>query len=168
VLDRFLKVINTIDLRRHGILQASAVALSYDNNYWVFDAVENKLKKMDDNGNILLSTPDFRTIFNESFLPETIIDNDGFVYLYNKNQGCLMFDYYGAFKQKLSITGLNFIEVVKNNLYGFDSSHLHQYNTKTFNEISYQLNLNNTSKLQTASNTLFALKQDGMHVYSIK
>ena len=54
VLDRFLKNINTIDLRKYGILQAQAVAVSYDNNYWVFDEVENKLKKIDDNGNTLI------------------------------------------------------------------------------------------------------------------
>src|ERR1700759_4727144 len=37
VLDRFLRNINTIDLRKDGILQAQAVGVSYDNNYWVFD-----------------------------------------------------------------------------------------------------------------------------------
>ena len=122
VLDRFLSNQNTIDLRRYGIFQAQAVAQSYDNNYWVFDAVENKLKKIDDNGNILLQTPDFRTIFDEAFLPEKIIDNDGFVYLYDKKTGWLIFDYYGAYKQSIHQPGLKNVQVIKKDLYGFDSA----------------------------------------------
>jgi len=49
VLDRFLNTRNTIDLRNAGILQAKAVAQSYDNNYWVFDELNSKIKKIDDN-----------------------------------------------------------------------------------------------------------------------
>src|SRR2546425_4309638 len=60
VIDRFLNTRNTIDLRKSGILQAKAVAQSYDNNYWVFDELDNNIKKIDDNGNILLQSPDFR------------------------------------------------------------------------------------------------------------
>ena len=34
-LDRFLNIVNTIDLRNQNILQAKAVGLAYDNNVWV-------------------------------------------------------------------------------------------------------------------------------------
>ncbi len=39
-LDRFLNIINTIDLRAQNILQAKAVGLAYDNNVWVFDELD--------------------------------------------------------------------------------------------------------------------------------
>ena len=48
VLDRFLNIRNTIDLRQSGIFQVSAVAQSYDNNIWVFDDLDSKIKKIDD------------------------------------------------------------------------------------------------------------------------
>ena len=44
VLDRFLNVVNSIDLRKQNIFQAKAVAQSYDNKVWVYDELENKLK----------------------------------------------------------------------------------------------------------------------------
>lgn len=169
VLDRFLSNINTIDLRKYSILQAEAVAQSYDNDYWVFDAVENKLDKIDDNGNILLQTPDFRTIFNETFLPQTIIDNNGFVYLYDIKKGWLIFDYYGAYKQNIPEPNLKDVQVVKNVLYGFDSlQNLHRYNTKTFAETVYQFNkIQAEIKFQLAINTLYALNKDGLFIFSI-
>src|SRR5262245_37614242 len=35
VLDRFLNVVNTIDLRKQNILQAKAIGQSFDNKVWV-------------------------------------------------------------------------------------------------------------------------------------
>jgi hypothetical protein len=68
-LDRFLNIRNTIDLRKADILQAKAVAQSYDNNYWVFDELDNAIKKIDDNGNVLFKSSDFRVLFSEQYNP---------------------------------------------------------------------------------------------------
>ena len=170
ILDRFLSNQNTIDLRQYGIVQAQAAAQSYDNNYWVFDAVENKLKKIDDNGNVLLQTPDFRTIFNESFSPEKIIDNTGFVYLYDKHSGWLIFDYYGAYKQNIPEPYLSFVQVIKKDLYGFDSTQsMHRYNVKTFKELIYHINSNFTGvkKFQVNINTLYTLSKDAVYIENL-
>lgn len=170
ILDRFLSNINTIDLRKYGILQAQAVAQSYDNNYWVFDAVENKLKKIDDNGNILLQTPDFRTIFTESFSPQNIFDKNGFVYLYDVKNGWLIFDYYGALKQNIPQVGLKNIQTIKNDLYGFDSiQNIHRYNVQTFKETIYHFNIKieEAIKFQLNMNNLYALTTDGLYVFLV-
>lgn len=168
VLDRFLKTVNTIDLRRYGILQAQAVAISYDNNYWVFDEVENKLKKIDDNGNLLLSTPDLRTVFDDAFLPEKIIDYDGAVYLYNKSQGFKIFDYYGSLKQSVPLINRRNIQVVKNSILSFADSMMYAYNIPVFTEKSYAFTppIQDGVKFQKIMNTLYVLKSDGLHVYS--
>jgi hypothetical protein len=171
ILDRFLSSLNTIDLRSYGILQAQAVAHSYDNNYWVFDAVENKLKKINDNGSVLLQTPDFRTIFSEKFSPEKIIDNNGFVYLYDTTQGWLVFDYYGAFKQNIPQPSLNNVQIIKNELYGFDAvQNLHRYNTQTFKESIYHFSekISNPIKMRVDMNSLYVLANDGLYIFSIE
>lgn len=45
MLDRFLNSVNSIDLRKQNTLQAKAIGQSYDNKIWVYDEMENKLKK---------------------------------------------------------------------------------------------------------------------------
>lgn len=169
VLDRFLKNVNTIDLRKYGVLQARAVATSYDNNYWVFDEVENKLKKIDDNGNLLLSTPDLRNVFNEAFLPDKVIDYDGYVYLYNKTQGCKIFDYYGALKQTIEPLNWNYVQVVKKNIIGFDDKGIQVYNIPAFTQSSWLLNtqISHAVKLQKVLNNLYVLQNDGLYIYTI-
>src|SRR6478735_1708248 len=170
VLDRFLKNVNTIDLRKYGILQAMCVAASYDNNYWVFDEVENKLKKIDDNGNLLISTPDLRTVFNESFSPDKIIDYNGYVYLYNKTRGCKIFDYYGALKQAIEPLNWNNIQVIKNSIIGYDDKGLHVYNIPVFTKNDYVLNpaVINPVKMQKSQGGLYVLQTDGLYIYGIK
>ncbi|MEJ7681254.1 MAG: hypothetical protein WKG06_26085 [Segetibacter sp.] len=45
VLDRLLNARTAIDLRKQNILQVSTVTSSYDNNIWVFDELDSKIKK---------------------------------------------------------------------------------------------------------------------------
>ena len=60
VLDRLLTVRNTIDLRQQNIYQVNAIGQSYDNNIWLYDEQNSKLKKIDESGKVLLETPDFQ------------------------------------------------------------------------------------------------------------
>lgn len=58
LLDRTLNERSQMDLRTSTIGQAAAVALSFDNNIWIFDDYEGILVKMDEYSNILV-TSDF-------------------------------------------------------------------------------------------------------------
>src|ERR1700690_540378 len=87
LLDKYLNVISDINLRNQDIFQVNAVTTSYDNNIWLYDEQENKLKKIDDSGNEIFETIDFRLLFDSVPSPQKIIDNDGFVYLYDPEKG---------------------------------------------------------------------------------
>lgn len=112
MLDRFLNRINTLDLRKLGIFQARAIALSYDNQVWVYDEQVGRLKKIGDDGKLLAETNDLRQVFDAPPSPERIIDRDGYVYLYDTARGVFVFDYYGAFKTRLDLPALRDVQVV--------------------------------------------------------
>ena len=101
VLDRWLAEQATIDLRGSGILQPAAVGLSHDNQLWVFDSWDNKLKKIDEQGKLLLETTDLRTLFSTAISPQQILRDNGLVYLVDSLHGVYVFDIYGTFKKKL-------------------------------------------------------------------
>lgn len=170
VLDRFLNIRNTIDLRKYDILQARAVALSYDNNYWVFDELDNAIKKIDDNGNVIFKSSDFRVLFSEQYNPSYIIDANGLLYLYDEKKGWLVFDYYGTFKRHIDIANRKDVQVFNNQIVAHDSIYFYYYNTKTFSEIRMQpdINLSGAIKVQQGLNKIFVLQKDGLSVYSIK
>lgn len=168
VLDRFLNIRNTIDLRNVGILQAKAVTQSYDNNYWVFDELNSKLKKIDDNGNVLLESPDFRVLFSYEFIPQHIIDADGALYLYDNKKGWLIFDYYGAYKKHIDVTGWKDVKASKNALTGVDNDYVYSINPNTFSERKMSLGLPANIKIQRSYDKLYVLTRDGLIRYLIQ
>lgn len=127
MLDRFLNQINTVDLRKAGIFQAKAVGLSYDNNLWVYDEQAAKLKKIDDEGKLIMETTDMRQVLTVMPSPERLIDRDGFVYLYDKANGLYVFDYYGMLKNELPITGIEHVQVIGTTIVGISNGNFIRY-----------------------------------------
>lgn len=168
VLDRLLSLRVAIDLRRLNIMQASAVGLSYDGAIWLFDAYENKLKKLDEGGTVLLETPDFRNVFADAVLPQQIIDQNGVVYLYDPAAGLYLFDYYGTFKKKLPITGWQGIAVWNNYITGVKDNQLQFFNTTTLLSGTRPLPLTppTSPNLRLANQKLFHWTADSVRIYN--
>lgn len=159
VLDRFMNVKATIDLRRQNILQASTIALSFDNLIWVYDEVESKVKKMDENGNISFESTDLRMVFDTIKPIEKIIDNDGKLYLYNQTQGLLQFDYYGGFKKKFSFLHYSEIFVNNNVCYLFKDSVIEVSNLQLLTSLSKKYPLiHQSSKTFLQGNKIYFIK----------
>jgi hypothetical protein len=168
VLDRFLNTRNTIDLRNAGILQAKAVAQSYDNNYWVFDELNSKIKKIDDNGNVLLESPDLTILLSYEYTPQQVIDADGALYLYDSKKGWLIFDYYGAYKKHIDVTGWRDVKASRNALTGIDSNYLYSIDPNTFSEHKANIGMANAVKILQLSNKLYVLTKNELSQYRIQ
>ncbi len=169
ILDRFLNVISIIDLRRAQILQARAVAQSYDGNIWVFDELDAKIKKLDYNGNILLQSADFRLLFDDdNFLPSKIIDNNSQLFLYDPKFGWKIFDYYFGFKKNLPYANWKDVQVTDNFLSGRDSIYFYssQLSTYQITKLLPGFTFNNVIKVQLRLSNLFLLSNKGISIYS--
>ena len=169
VLDRLLTARNTIDLRQQNIFQVNAIGQSYDNNIWVYDEGDSKLKKINDEGKSLLETADFRLLFDQAPHIKNIYDQDGFVYLYDPNQSVFVFDYYGALRNKILISGWNDFKVAGKFIFGINNDTLHRYEITTFrvDEEKLPVALKNSLKVNFTSARLYALKKDLLEIYSL-
>lgn len=169
-LDRLLSVLNTIDLRTQSIFSVRAVATSYDNNIWLFDEGDRKLKKIDDNGNELLETVDFSAIFDTVPSPSKIIDRDGFVYLYDYNHGFYIFDYYGSLKNRIPFLHWNNVEVINKTMFGFDGSILYEYQLNSLNLQQFTLPavFKEASLIKVMNNKVYLLQKNGLQVYQVR
>lgn len=139
VLDRFLNMRNSINLRKKNIFTVNAISTSYDNNIWLFDEQNFKLKKIDDEGTVIQETVDWRTLFDSVPSPNKIIDRDNFIYVYDTTKGFFIFDYYNSFKNKLLFFGWNNIEVNAKMIYGFKDNTLYTYQLNSLQLKSYPL-----------------------------
>jgi len=170
VLDRLLTIRNTIDLRKQNILQVRAIGQSYDNKIWLYDELENKLKKIDEEGKLLQETPDFRQLFGEAPVPTKIFDQDQFVYLYDSTKGVFVFDYYGALKNKIAITGWKNFKVAGKFIYGSANNKLYRYNISNLRIEEWGMpdEIANSSSFNFTSSRLYALKNNRVEVYSFQ
>jgi len=169
LLDKYLNVVTSINLRKQNIFRVRAVTSSYDNNIWLFDEQDNKLKKIDDNGNLLSETVDFRLLFDSVLDPVEIIDRDGLVYLYDPQKGIYIFDYYGSFKAKLTFLHWKSIEVIGKNIYGFDEANVYKYTSPIPDVSTYQLpsDLQNSSSIKIQNRKMYVLQKNRLSIYSL-
>lgn len=170
ILDRFLNVRNTINLRKKNLFKVSAVCTSYDNNIWLFDEVDAKLKKIGDDGETIAETIDMRIVLDSVPSPSMIKDQDGFVYLYDSTKGFYTFDYYGGFKNRMQFLHWKDADVFGKTFLGITDNILYQYTTGSMELKQYMLP---TSKKQVqqskiAGNKFYVLNEDGIEIYEIK
>jgi len=170
VLDRFLNLRNTIDLRLLNIFQCRAISQSYDNNIWVFDDLDYKIKKIDESGKLLLETPDFRVLFDAPPRPDKIEDFNRFLFAYDSTKGLCIFDYYGALKNQLPFKNLKDVQGFNKGIIARDSTGLMYYEPSTI-ETTHQLlppQILAAIKIRIVGNKLFSMPAIGIiEVYQL-
>lgn len=171
VLDRVLSVRNTIDLRKQNIFQVTAITSSYDNNLWIFDELDSKIKKIDDNGNVILQSVDFRQVFDPVPWPVAMYDRDGQLYLYDAKKGLMVFDYYGASKNSFQILHLYDLQVIdKNTITARDSTHILLYKPATLQLFTFKAfnDQNRFSKINFNGSKIYCLTKNGeLEIYAV-
>jgi len=170
ILDRLLNTRSTIDLRKQDIFQVQAVCLSYDNQIWLYDEFEHKLKKIDENGKLLFATSDFRQLFSEAFSFTSISDQDGFLYLYDKNKGVYVFDYYGALKNIFALTGYDNFKAVGKFVTGTRHDTLMRYQPSNLllQEVKFPEAFRKAQSILFTATKAYALKKDELEIYQLR
>jgi hypothetical protein len=160
MLDRFLNVVNVVDLRKQNILQANAVGQSYDNKIWVYDELESKLKKIDESGKKILETPDFRLLLSKAISPVKIFDEDKYVYIYDSLQGIYVFDYFGGLKNGILISKWDNLKVTDKYIFGSKGNIINRYEIKSFRVDEWEMPaaLQGSASFNFSSSRLYALK----------
>ncbi|WEK37289.1 MAG: hypothetical protein P0Y53_07230 [Candidatus Pseudobacter hemicellulosilyticus] len=170
VLDRLLNTRTTIDLRRQQLFQVKAIGQSYDNNIWLFDELESKLKKIGEDGKVIDQSADFRQLFDSMPSPSFIVDQHKQVYLYDTLKGVYLFDYYGAFRNRIQLKGWTDFSVVGNALYGRDAGNLYKYEPGSLNLQQYAIPafMRDARKIKITPGFLYLLHEAGLDVYSYR
>jgi hypothetical protein len=167
-LDRFLNIVNTIDLRKLNILQAKAVGLAYDNNVWVYDELDAKLKRIGDDGSLVDQTTDFRQLFDSTPDPSVLRDQGGYVYLYDTIRGVYIFDHYGALKTHIVLPGWRDFDVLDKSMLGRDAHSFFRYQQGTLDmqEEPIPAYALDARLIRIMPSAIYVLKKTGLEVYS--
>src|SRR5438045_9628274 len=108
-------------------------------------------------------------LFHTATEIRNILDQDGFVYLYDPQQSVFVFDYYGALSNKILINGWDDFKVAGKFIFGINNDTLHRYEINTFrvDEEKLPILLRNSLKVDFTSSRLYALKKDLLEIYTL-
>ena len=170
VLDRFLNIRTTIDLRKLGMFQVSIIAQSYDNNIWIFDELDSRVKRIGDDGRMIDQFNDFRMLFDSVPKPQFMVDQNKYLYLYDPAKGVYIFDYFGTFRNRISLTSWIDFTVINNTVYGRDANNLYSYEPGTLNLVTYPLpaHMHGASRISIMPGSLYVLRPHGLQVYAYR
>jgi len=119
---------------------------------------------------LLFETSDFRQLFNEGFQFTSLIDQDGYLYLYDKSKGVYVFDYYGGFKNRIPMQGLDNFKVIGKYIFGTRNDSLLRYEPATFNsrELKLPPAFRQSVSIHFTSTRVYALKKDELEIYELR
>lgn len=168
ILDRFLSVKQVIDLRKNNIPQAGLVRLSYDNNIWVYDELNSRIKKIDDNGKLLFESADLRNVFDVLPSFDKMFDDSRSLYFYDPGTGWFVFDYYGAFIKKYAFLNWKDVQVLNGEMTGHTDTF---YATAKqgdfdFKQIALSPLVSNSRKTMIVNRAIYILYPDKLEIYS--
>ena len=169
MLDKLLSFRNQIELKPLQFFDVNAAATTYDNNIWIYDEQNFKIKKLDDKGLLLLEFADLRTLFDIGPTAEKLIDEDNHLYLIDKEQGVFIFDYYGAFSRLIPTKDLSDITIEKNYLIGFRDSIMEVVQMKYLTSTKYALPVltEKIKSLKFINNRLYILTKTSLNIYRL-
>lgn len=131
LLDRQLSLQTELDLRKQNIFTPTAVATASDGRLWVYDPVNARLLKLDENVQPIVQGTDLRQQL--SFVPKAtfLLERDRRLYLCDTAQGILVFDQFGTFINTLPFKGIAKIQAFDQQLVFLKNGQLHSYNLQT-------------------------------------
>ena len=101
VLDRRLLETERFNLLDLGFGEINLISFSRDGTIWVFDDHVQRLYKVNQQGNILLTSEDLRLVFDQRMAPTQMSESAGNLYLSVPDRGILIFDLFGQYKTQI-------------------------------------------------------------------
>ncbi|MBC7884740.1 MAG: hypothetical protein H7X99_04660 [Saprospiraceae bacterium] len=167
ILDNTLSEISTLNLSEK-FADISACATSNDGNLWVFDPVQFKLIKINNQGTVLLESSNVNDVGLSGVKITDIREKGNYVLLSDRNKGFYFFDNLGQYMYTYETKDIKHFQFDGNNVVYFTSTGLKNYSVK-FKErqsLSYPSDMNKPGLMYVLyhAGDLYEVNQSGINV----
>lgn len=122
VLDNNLGNISAIQFRKYNLMNVSAVARASDNNIWLYDAMEMAIKKMNDAGKIIITSPDLFQLTGHIPQITFMKEENHKLFLCDSTSGVIIFDEYLNYERTIPLPGLTSFQIIHQSLISFNNN----------------------------------------------
>lgn len=135
-LDNTLSEIGRINLYENGFTEIPCVASSYDGNLWIYDYTDYRIKKISQDGRVILESMSMLDFGLQNIKPFFMQERYGKLILQDENQGIFLFDNLGQYIQPFPFKLKNEVQFDGNKLCFLDGNNFTCYSIERYQEIS--------------------------------
>jgi len=157
---------NAVDLFEIGLEQIEQVAGSRGDAYWIWDARNSEMIRVDNNFKKIISTGNLSVLLSKQIGPVQIIERGSYVYLRDAVYGVFVFDIYGTYKTLLKIETSSDIQIRNDELIYSDSTHLHVLDKTWLNDSEFVLPVTTNNRVVFFNKHLFTLHENELRIWS--
>lgn len=117
ILDRTLNEVATLSLLDKGYEQVRALGISGDNQIWLFNELDQTLRKINRDGQLIFQSNSLSMQLNARLEPVYLLEQQQEVYLVDPLRGVLVFDVFGKYLQTFALPDLERIQVSRGILF---------------------------------------------------
>jgi hypothetical protein len=168
ILDVTLSDKGSVNLLNSGFDRVNALCLSLDNNIWIYDEITFRLKKLNDNLDIIRQSEDLTTLLQAPVKPNFILEKDNLLFVNDPEIGILVFDIYSTYIKTIPIKGLKEFQKLKDQIFYFHEGKMQSYHLKALQFSEIQLPEINDSiiDVKIQAEHLAILTQNELLLYS--
>ncbi|MEI6410631.1 MAG: hypothetical protein WCR52_14670 [Bacteroidota bacterium] len=139
LLDRTMTELGVLNLIDAGFPEVRVVAASQDGNFWLYDELAFKLRKVSADGTPLFESPSLQQTLEHRPVPTAIRDDGNRVFMSDTVQGLLLFDVYAQYQRTVLHQQFNDFQIIGNNVVYLDAGLLKGIDLRTFQTVSRAL-----------------------------
>lgn len=162
-LDNTLALIRKSNLQDWGYYDISTIASSNDGNIWLYDPAKNQILKIDDAGNIQLSTNNLNDYRLEDLNPTKIVERDNKLFVYDEEYGIIIFDNLGQYLKVLPIKSIKTFQTDGKNIYVYQEKSIKVYTIRLLEESAIELQpKNKVNNVLISPRSIYYIYADGI------
>jgi hypothetical protein len=153
-----------INIQQKGLEMTTLAATSYQNGIWLYEALEYRLIRFDENLNIKVNTPNLAQITNIEINPTFIQEYNNFLFVCNPSTGILVFDIFGAYIKSIPIKDVHKLQPIENEILYIKDHQFHRYNLKT-NDFIFEPLMQEFKDCRIEKQRKYFLSTEAIHIY---
>ncbi len=156
-----------ISLNELELPLVESIAMSRDNNVWLFDTDAQELKKFDTKFNQISTSGNLMNIVNETWFPFLLKEKGEKVYLADSTKGIMEFDFFGGYLRTLPFIVKNNFNIVGDNLLCVTNDTLVIQDMILKNKKKIELPIKNIIDFDYSNQHILLLTEEKLHIYQL-
>lgn len=158
---------DAVDLFDRGYTQVELIAGSRGDAYWMWDARNSELLRVDQNFQPLTSTGNLSVLLAKEINPSQILERGNHVYLRDSLNGVFVFDIYGTYRTTLNIQTKQDIQVRNDEVIFSDGMSVHVISSDWIAEEVLALPEQSPGRIFFFNRQLFFLRNEQLRIYAL-